>query len=163
MPYKLLFESYAYYAARRRCQDPTHRSYPMYGGRGIQFRFNSFDEFFEEVGPKPSPKHSIDRFPNKDGDYEKGNVRWATLEEQTLNRRSTKGIRIGPFTAEHCANIGKAKKGKPSSFTGKHHTPETIAKLKAVVRKRHRHSPETIAQMKVRAISRQRSDTGSFL
>jgi hypothetical protein len=49
--------------------------------------FSSFGEFLESVGGnKPSPKHSLDRV-NNDGNYERGNVRWATRKEQYRNSR----------------------------------------------------------------------------
>jgi hypothetical protein len=57
-----------------------------YGGRGIEFRFISIEQFFAELGPRASPAHSLDRKDN-DGHYEPGNVRWATKTEQQLNRR----------------------------------------------------------------------------
>lgn len=80
-------EYQAYAQAKSRCTAPTHRAWGEYGGRGIEFRFNSFEEFIEHIGLKPSPEHSLDRYPNNDGHYEKGNVRWATESEQNLNRR----------------------------------------------------------------------------
>lgn len=46
-----------------------------------------FAAFFAAVGPRPSPKHSIDRYPNPHGNYEPGNVRWATRAEQSRNLR----------------------------------------------------------------------------
>lgn len=75
--------------ARKRCTNPKHISYPYYGGRGIKFLFMSFEEFLFAVGPKPSPQHTVDRYPNNDGHYESGNVRWATKEEQANNRRNS--------------------------------------------------------------------------
>lgn len=53
---------------------------------------DSFENFLKDVGLKPSPTHSIDRHPNKSGDYEPGNVRWATRREQFLNREITRKV-----------------------------------------------------------------------
>lgn len=46
----------------------------------------SFEQFYEHLGPRPTPKHSVDR-KNNDGNYELGNVRWATKSEQMKNKR----------------------------------------------------------------------------
>jgi hypothetical protein len=71
-----------------RCNNPNHRHWHRYGGRGIsvcgRWR-NSFQDFIADMGPRPSLKHSIDRFPNKDGNYEPGNCRWATQTQQMRN------------------------------------------------------------------------------
>lgn len=79
----------SYHSAKKRCNPKFVAKYADWSGRGIEFRFTSFEEFLEEVGPRPEPKHlySLDRFPNNDGHYEKGNVRWATKKQQALNRR----------------------------------------------------------------------------
>ncbi len=77
----------SYQHAKQRCENPNVSSYPRYGGRGIEFRFNSFEEFFAELGEMP-PKYTLDRIDN-DGHYEKGNVRWATYGEQMRNKCST--------------------------------------------------------------------------
>lgn len=72
-----------------RCHNPNNDGYPMYGGRGIavcdKWR-RSFESFFSHVGRRPSDSHSIDRI-DVDGDYEPGNVRWATAKEQGRNTR----------------------------------------------------------------------------
>jgi hypothetical protein len=76
----------AFNAAKGRCRNPKNKSYKNYGARGIEFRFTDFLEFVDEVGYRPTSKHSLDR-KNNNGHYEKGNVRWATKAEQANNRR----------------------------------------------------------------------------
>ncbi len=74
----------------QRCCNPRSTEYHNYGGRGITIClawYKSFDRFLKDAGPRPSPKHSIDRYPNCNGNYEPGNVRWATSKEQTRNMR----------------------------------------------------------------------------
>lgn len=75
-------------AAKKRCNPNRKEKFPDYAGRGIEFRFENFTDFIEDVGPRPEPKfaYSLDRIDN-DGHYEKGNVRWATKLEQARNRR----------------------------------------------------------------------------
>ena len=72
-----------------RCRNSSTTAYPYYGARGIKVceRWHSFVNFLADMGPAPSPEHEIDRFPNKDGDYEPGNCRWATASEQMRNTR----------------------------------------------------------------------------
>ncbi len=72
----------------QRCTNPCNPRFHCYGGRGIKVceRWSVFENFLEDVGKRPSSELSIDRI-NNDGDYEPGNVRWATLEQQTKNRR----------------------------------------------------------------------------
>ena len=77
-----------------RCTNPKHTYYSRYGGRGIKVceRWNSFVHFLEDMGLRPSPEHTIDRYPNGDGNYEPGNVRWATMAEQNRNHPNVKLI-----------------------------------------------------------------------
>lgn len=77
-------------AMRARCGNPLHVSYADYGGRGItvcdRWR-DSFENFLEDMGERPAGK-TIDRFPDKNGNYEPSNCRWATVFEQARNRRA---------------------------------------------------------------------------
>lgn len=75
-----------------RCKYPTTTHYRHYGGRGIRVCdrwLNSFADFYADVGPRPSRRHTLDRM-DVDGHYEPGNVRWATPAEQMQSQRRTK-------------------------------------------------------------------------
>lgn len=72
-----------YHQAKRRCTNPSYPRYDRYGGRGIEFRFGSYEEFIAELGPRPEGM-TLDRI-NPDGHYEPGNVRWASWSEQRRN------------------------------------------------------------------------------
>ena len=81
-----------------RCSNQNCHAFSSYGGRGIlicEQWAKSFEAFLADVGPRPSPQHSIDRYPNNDGSYEPGNVRWATRREQQNNTRQNKLITVG--------------------------------------------------------------------
>lgn len=89
----------AFQNAKKRCQNPKVWNYYNYGGRGIEFRFISFEEFLQHLGKRPSKQHSLDRYPNKNGHYEIGNVRWATVHQQSINKRApSKRNRLEQFT-----------------------------------------------------------------
>lgn len=84
---------------KARCLNPEHRAYADYGGRGIGVHpawVSSFETFLADVGSRPSPKHSLDRFPDNDGDYAPGNVRWATPTEQNNNKRDQRPRGLKP-------------------------------------------------------------------
>ena len=75
-----------------RCHNEKHPDFPDYGRRGIsvcdRWR-NSFQSFADDMGPKPSPKHSIDRR-ETNGPYNPENCRWATPQEQGRNKRNNR-------------------------------------------------------------------------
>jgi hypothetical protein len=86
-------------SAKKRCFNQAHSHYSNYGGRGITMSLlwaNDYEAFLAYLGPKPTPKHTLDRIEN-DGHYEPGNVRWATRREQRLNQRP-RGWRHMPKT-----------------------------------------------------------------
>ena len=74
-----------------RCSNKKTKCYKNYGGRGIKVckRWLKFENFYNDMGCRPSNKHSIDRV-NNDGNYEPSNCRWATIKQQANNRRNKK-------------------------------------------------------------------------
>ncbi len=82
-------------AMKQRCYNISSVKYKDYGGRGIKVCnrwLESFDNFLEDMGERPKGL-SIDRI-NNDGNYELSNCRWATKQEQTDNRRTSKKNKI---------------------------------------------------------------------
>lgn len=79
---------------KERCYCSSTGNYQFYGGRGItvcdRWR-DSFENFIADMGPRPSSKHTIDRI-DSSGNYEPGNCRWATQDEQQNNKRNSRLI-----------------------------------------------------------------------
>lgn len=86
----------SYMSMLDRCQNPDSSNYADYGGRGItvceRWR-QGFWLFIEDMGPRPSPGHTIDRIDNN-GNYDLGNCRWATRKQQSRNRRSNRILEL---------------------------------------------------------------------
>lgn len=97
----------------QRCNNPNHTSYKDYGARGIKIcdRWrNSFQHFYDDMGKRPSPNHTIDR-EDVNGNYELSNCRWATKKEQGRNKTNSrfftyKGIKR--CASEWCELYGMA-------------------------------------------------------
>lgn len=96
---------------KERCANSSSKDWHNYGGRGItvckRWR-DSFAAFYADLGPKPTPNHSIDRI-DVDGNYEPGNVRWETGREQMQNVRHNVRVEFGGETLalkEACRRAG---------------------------------------------------------
>lgn len=105
-----------------RCSNPNHRAYKNYGALGITIcdRWHTFSNFLEDMGEKP-PRMSIDRIDCK-GNYEPGNCRWATSQEQARNKSNNamltangktmcvaewaEELKINPASLSHRINAG---------------------------------------------------------
>jgi len=89
----------------QRCTNPNMPGYERYGGRGITIHEEwrkSYKAFIRDMGPRPGPGWSLDRIDN-DGNYEPGNVRWASRTQQQKNK--TSGV-----SAEALAMIKRLRK-----------------------------------------------------
>jgi hypothetical protein len=79
----------------QRCYNPNNKYYADYGGRGIRVCdawLDSFEAFREYMGDPPGRHHELDRFPDTNGNYEPGNVRWATRSQNCRNKRRNRLI-----------------------------------------------------------------------
>ena len=80
---------------KQRCFNPNSQKFSSYGGRGITVdkRWIEFSNFFADMGFRPSPKHSLDRV-NNDGPYSPENCRWATIRQQSRNKRTNYWVMV---------------------------------------------------------------------
>ena len=89
-------EGRAIKGAIRRCYSPDYKSYHTYGERGLTVseRYKGYDgikNLIDDIGRKPTPKHSLDRIDNDKG-YEPGNLKWSTRREQDERRTNSRVI-----------------------------------------------------------------------
>lgn len=84
---------HAWRNAKDRCRNPRNQAYSNYGGRGIDFYagWDKFDDFWKDMGPTWAEGLTLDRIDNNKG-YGPGNCRWATVVEQSLNRRTNRFV-----------------------------------------------------------------------
>lgn len=94
---------------------PGDKYFHLYPKQGIKVcaRWKKFENFFADVGPRPSPQHSLDRWPDPHGDYKPSNVRWATMKEQSNNRRDNRIVELNgkKFTLSTLADATGFKVG----------------------------------------------------
>lgn len=101
---------------KQRCYNSKSKAYPYYGGRGIVMCdawLESFEQFFADMGRRPSKLHSIDRIDN-DGPYSPSNCQWATRKQQRINQR---GVVLYDLNGDAVtvADAAKASGLKPST------------------------------------------------
>ena len=129
---------------KARCHNTEDKAYPEYGGRGIKVcerwrdtsrgkgnnRSMGFRNFLEDMGPRPTDDHSLDRI-NNDLGYDPSNCRWSTSQEQSLNRRPYGEVK------ERWVSRNKGGWGKPYKARFRH--PETHELIACG----YHHSPES--------------------
>lgn len=97
-------------AMMNRCKNENSHQYDKYGGRGIKVceRWNDFANFLADMGERPDGM-TLDRWPNRHGNYERDNCRWATYKQQTRNRDASRMIEFrGEIltVGEACERVG---------------------------------------------------------
>ena len=92
----------AWVAMMQRCYCQGAGNYRNYGAVGIKVheRWHVYENFLADLGRKPSSKHSLDRYPNSEGNYEPDNVRWATASQQSRNTKSNRMVTVNGES--HC-------------------------------------------------------------
>lgn len=92
-------EYFVWKTMRQRCNNPDCDRYPTWGGRGIKIcrRWRNFQLFLDDMGRRPTPRHTIERIDNF-GPYEPDNCRWATLTEQGRNKRNNRLLTLNSET-----------------------------------------------------------------
>ncbi len=112
-------EYYVWNTMRSRCNNINNASFKDYGGRGIGVcdRWNKFENFIQDMGFRPSPKHEIDRHPNNDGNYEPSNCRWVTRAGNAQNKRNSVKVIYGgrAIGLREASNLSGIKYGTLSS------------------------------------------------
>lgn len=127
-------------AMKARCNNPTHKDYLDYGGRGISVHEEwelSFSTFIQDMGRRPSLKHTLERR-NVDGDYCPENCFWLPWSEQNFNRRDTVKV-IHNGSEESVAKLARKYGMTPQTLKGrlKNNWPLDVALTEPVRPKTH--------------------------
>lgn len=97
-------------AIKARCTNEKHKDYPKWGGRGIRVSpewAHSFEQFLQDMGPRPTLKHQIDREDSND-DYRKGNCRWVTpFVQRSENRRDLQEVTVNGVLFKSLSAAGR--------------------------------------------------------
>lgn len=118
-----------------RCYNPRRKCWKHYGGRGISVcpRWHKFENFFEDMGDAPIGL-TLDRWPNNNGNYEPENCRWATLKQQSRNKRNTRWVTFNGkrlSLKDHCDQLGRSYYTTIQRIT-KLHWPVELALTKKI-------------------------------
>lgn len=109
---------------KNRCLNPRQARFKDYAGRGITIcdrwlhgdgTRSGFECFLADMGPKPSPDHTLDREENEDG-YKPSNCRWATRLEQANNKRTTRYVEPGGLRMSVAAASRRFKAASPHTI-----------------------------------------------
>jgi len=146
-------EHQAWVQMRQRCFNPKKKSYEYYGGKGItvcdEWK-DSFIAFYSHIVPRPSDKHSLDRI-DVNGNYEPGNVRWATQLEQCNNTTVVRLVTIDGKTQSVSAwekEMGLSKGQVKSRENAGWPTEEAILTPSVAGQKKHKYVPQRYAKLK---------------
>lgn len=157
-------EYLAWQAMLRRCYDPNDPAYTRHGGRGVTVHEtwrNSFLAFLRDVGARPSAKHVLDLWPNPDGHYEPGNVRWAKAKESA--RRGALVVTIDGVTksiADWAREIGVSRRSLWKQIQKGTPPVETVRAARA----RSRHiTPDADGMYRVEAIVHRIGNDGKYV
>lgn len=133
-------EYYAWNSMKSRCTNKNHKSYKDYGARGITVceRWKSFENFLEDMGCRPDGM-TLER-KDVNGNYEPGNVIWASWNAQRLNQRRNKKFLVDGITAtitEHAERLGINRRTVSSRLMRKWPIDQLFIKSKHPNRRNH--------------------------